>query len=167
MPSHDPTHCRERLATLMAEENAQLAALEGLLTHEYGMLQARDVEGLDKSGTRRQQCIAEILRIEDERRELCLTHGAGDAPDGLRNLLAWCDPTGLLRPALQEYGELTGRCREQNDRNGMLVNARLQSVSSMSNVLGGGASDGRTYGPGSGSRGGPASGYGRKLTTRA
>ena len=28
MPSHDPTLCREQLATLMAEQNAQLAALE-------------------------------------------------------------------------------------------------------------------------------------------
>ena len=34
MPSHDPTYCRERLATLMAEENAELAALEGLLTQD-------------------------------------------------------------------------------------------------------------------------------------
>jgi len=63
MTSHDPTHCRERLATLMAEQNAQLAALEHLLTHDYEKLQARDVEGLERSGTERQQCVGHIVRI--------------------------------------------------------------------------------------------------------
>ena len=75
MPSHDPTHCREQLATLMAEVNAQLAALESLLTQEYELLQTRDAEGLEKAGTARQQCIGHILRIEDERRALCRATG--------------------------------------------------------------------------------------------
>ena len=158
MLSHDPTHCRERLATLMAEQNALLAALENLLTREYEMLQARDIEGLESSGTERQQCIGHILRIEDERRELCRAIGRSDDPAALHSLLTWCDPAGLLRPVMREYRERTERCREQNDRNGILVNARLQRVSGM---------EVRTYGPGSGSRGEPTSDYGRKLTTRA
>jgi flagellar biosynthesis/type III secretory pathway chaperone len=151
MPSLDPTLCREQLATLMAAENAQLAELETLLTREYELLQARDAEGLEKAGTARQQCISHILRIEDERRELCRAAGHGEDPSGLHNLLAWCDPTGLLIPAMKEYRERTLRCREHNDRNGLLVNGRLQQ-------------EARTYGPGSDDEGG---GYGRKLTTRA
>lgn len=126
--SSDPTHCRERLATLMAGLNAQLAALESLLSQEYALLQARDAEGLENAGTARQQCIGQILRIEDERRALCRAAGHGDDPAGLHDLLAWCDPNGLLLPAMQEYRERTRRCREQNDRNGMLVNSRLQRV---------------------------------------
>ncbi len=156
MPSHDPTQCRERLATLMAGQNAQLAALERLLTHEHAMLQARDVEGLDRSGAERQQCVGHIARLEDERRELCRDFDRADDPAALHDLLTWCDPAGLLRPVMREYLELTRRCREQNDRNGMLVNARLQRVPGM---------DVRTYGPGT--SGGLASDYGRKLTTRA
>jgi flagellar biosynthesis/type III secretory pathway chaperone len=150
MPSLDPTQCREQLATLVAEENAQLAALENLLTQEYEMLQARDAEGLEKAGTARQQCIGHILRIEDERRELCRVAGHSDDPSGLQSLIAWCDPTGLLRPVMQEYRERTLRCREHNDRNGILVNGRLQQ-------------EARTYGPDS-DEGGD---NGRKLTTRA
>ena len=150
MPAHDPTHSREQLATLMAEENAQLAALEVLLSQEYELLQARDAEGLDKAGTARQQCIGQVLRIEEERRAMCRDAGHGDGPSALHSLLAWCDPTGLLRPAMQEYRERAARCREQNDRNGMLVNSRLQQ-------------QGRTYGPGSDD----SRGYARKLTTRA
>jgi flagellar biosynthesis protein FlgN len=150
MPSLDPTQCREQLATLMAEQNAQLAALEGLLTQEYTLLQTRDAEGLEQAGAARQQCLGHILRIEDERRALCRATGREDDTAGLHGLLAWCDPTGLLVPAMQEYRERTQRCREQNDRNGILVNGRLQQ-------------DARTYGPGSDEGGG----YGAKLTTRA
>ena len=150
MPSHDPAHCREQLATLMAEQNARLAALEGLLVQEYALLQTRDAEGLEAAGTARQQCIGHILRIEDDRRALCRATGRSDDPAGLHSLLAWCDPTGQLMPAMQEYRERTQRCREQNDRNGLLVNGRLQQ-------------EANTYGPGSDEVGG----YGRKLSTRA
>ena len=150
MPAHDPAHCREQLDTLMAEQNSRLATLEGLLVQEYALLQTRDAEGLEAAGTARQQCIGHILRIEDERRALCRATGRSDDPAGLHSLLAWCDPTGLLMPAMQEYRERTQRCREQNDRNGLLVNGRLQQ-------------DARTYGPGNDEVGG----YGRKLTTRA
>src|SRR5688572_6615601 len=150
MPTHDPTLCREQLAILMAEVNTHLAALEGLLTQEYDLLQTRDAEGLEKSGTARQQCIGHIVRIEDERRALCRATGRDEDTAGLHSLLSWCDPTGLLVPAMQEYRERTQRSREQNDRIGMLVNGRLQQ-------------EARTYGPGSDE----SSGYGRKLTTRA
>jgi flagellar biosynthesis/type III secretory pathway chaperone len=150
MPSHDPAHCREQLATLMAGQNAALAALEGLLMHEYALLQSRDAEGLEQAGTARQQCIGHILRIEDERRALCRAMGRGDDPSALHGLLAWCDPAGLLVPAMREYGERTRRCREQNDRNGILVNGRLQQET-------------RAYGPGSNDSGG----YGRQFTSRA
>jgi flagellar biosynthesis/type III secretory pathway chaperone len=163
MPSHDPTHCREQLATLMAEENALLAALEGLLAHEHGLLQSRDAEGLENAVTARQHCIARILHTEEERRALCRATGRGEDTAGLHGLLAWCDPTGLLVPAMQEYRERTLRCREQNDRNGKLVNSRLQGVAGILNALERSDGDGRTYGPG----GGEIRGYGGKLTTRA
>jgi len=152
MSSRDSTDCREQLATLMAEQNAQLAALERLLTQEYTLLHTRDAEGLETAGTARQQCISHILRIEDERRALCRAEGRNDDVAGLHDLLAWCDPSGLLMPAMQEYRERTQRCREQNDRNGILVNGRLH----------GDAQQAGTYGPGR-----DQGGYGQKFTTRA
>ena len=150
MQTHDPTHCREQLATLMAEQNAELAALEGLLAQEHGLLQSRNAEGLEQAATARQECIGHILRIEDERRALCRATGRADDLSGLQGLLAWCDPAGLLRPAMREYRDRTQRCREQNDCNGILVNGRLQQES-------------RSYGPG----GDDSGGYGRNFTTRA
>jgi flagellar biosynthesis/type III secretory pathway chaperone len=139
----------------VAESNNLLATLEGLLSHEHGMLQSRDADGLENAASARQQCVGDLSRIEDERRALCRDHGRGDDAAGLHSLLAWCDPTGLLWPAMQEYRERTRRCREQNDRNGILVNGRLQSDRA--------AGETRTYGPGSES----GQGYGRKFDTRA
>lgn len=149
MPAHDPARCRDQLALLMAEQNVHLAALESLLVHEYTLLQSRDAEGLEQAGTARQHCVGHILRIEDERSALCRATGRGEDPSGLQGLLAWCDPAGSLVAAMREYVERTRRCREQNDRNGQLVNARLQQES-------------RAYGAGS-----VESGSGRQFSTRA
>jgi flagellar biosynthesis/type III secretory pathway chaperone len=149
MPTRDPTHCREQLASLMAEQNMHLASLELLLTQEFALLQARDAEGLENAVAARQQCIAHVSRIEDERRSLCRAAGCPDDASGLHALLAWCDPSGSLRPVMSEYRERTARCREQNDRNGLLVNGRLHQE------------DG-AYGAADSS-----GDYGRKLFTRA
>ena len=59
------------------------------------------------------------------------------------------DPGAGLVAAMREYVERTRRCREQNNRNGQLVNARLQQES-------------RAYGAGS-----VESGSGRQFSTRA
>jgi flagellar biosynthesis/type III secretory pathway chaperone len=150
MPTLDPTNCREQLASLMAEQNMHLAALELLLTQEFDLLQARDADGLEKAVTARQQCIGHVSRIEDQRRALCRSAGCSDDASGLHALLAWCDPTASLRAVMSEYRERTARCREQNDRNGFLVNGRLQQES-----------DG--YGAGAD----PGGDRGRKLVTRA
>lgn len=163
MSTNDPTHCRERLATLLAGQNARLAALEDLLKHEYALLEARDVERLEQISAARKQCVDDILRFDDDRRELGRATGHADDAAGLHSLLAWCDPTGLLWPAMQEYRESTQRCREQNDRNGLLVIGRIQRTSARQNPLDGGAPAGNTYGPGSGND----HGYDGKLTTRA
>ena len=162
MPPREPTDCREQLATLMRDANAQLAALEGLLVREYALLQSGEVEDLEKAGTERQQCVGQVLRIEDERRALCRATGRSEDAAGLHSLLAWCDPTGLLLPVIQEYRDRTQRCRDQNDRNGMLVNGRLQGESGTPRVADGTVREGRAYGPGS-----DDSGYGHKLSTRA
>jgi flagellar biosynthesis/type III secretory pathway chaperone len=163
MTFSDPTPCRERLAALLAGQNAQLAALEDLLAREHALLEAQDVDGLEQAAAARKQCVDQILRFDDERRALARATGRGDDSSGLHSLLAWCDPAELLRPAVQEYRERTQRCREQNDRNGFLVIGRMQRTSGQLNVLNGGSPDGNTYGPGSGK----IRGYDSKLTTRA
>jgi flagellar biosynthesis/type III secretory pathway chaperone len=132
----EPQACRAQFARLLSDESTLLAQLEQQLQREHQYLAANDVEGLEQAGGTRQQTIARLLRVDDERNDLCrrLGHGAGHA--GLASLLRWCDPLGTLAAAQAGCTMLAGRCRTQNERNGALVTARLGRISGMLDLLG-------------------------------
>jgi flagellar biosynthesis protein FlgN len=145
IPAHvDAALCREHLGRLLNEEVALLGELESRLGHEYGLLVADDIDGLDAAGQARQSCVTRLLKLEDERVSLCRM--LGQAPDmkGVERLMAWCDPTGSLATLVGECAERSGRCRQQNLQNGMLVSARLQRVSQLLGLVGD-APQSRTY----------------------
>lgn len=140
----DQDTCRTRLARLLTEENALLAALAQQLKHEHELLAGNDVDGLEKASGSRQQTIAKLLRLEDERQGLCRQHGRNADRSGMAALLAWCDPTGTLASAQSGCASLAGACRAQNERNGALVTARLTRASGMLDLLADGNAP-RTY----------------------
>lgn len=160
----DSSLCRETLATLLGQEISSLDQLAALLAHEHELLVSNDVESLEKAMTERQACVGSIVRAEDERRSLCRMLGYADDRPGLESLLAWCDPSGSLKSRWADVASRGARCRELNDRNGALVNARLKRVETLLNGLTGRPNEGRTYGP-RGAYGKPTSG--RMLTVEA
>lgn len=131
----DRDTCRTRLARLLSEETALLAALAQQLEQEYELLAGNDVDGLEKAGGARQQTIAKLLQLEDERQALCRQHGRNADRSGMAALLAWCDPAGTLAAAQSGCASLAGACRAQNERNGALVTARLTRASGMLDLL--------------------------------
>ena len=142
----EPQACHAQLAQLLTEEQLLLALLTQQLQREHELLTINDVEGMEQAADARQASVAKLLRLDDDRRNLCRLLGQGADPIGLGVVMQWCDPTGDLQPAHTEVSRLAQRCREQNDRNGMLVNARLSRVSGMLDMLNGGsAPSGRTY----------------------
>jgi flagellar biosynthesis protein FlgN len=143
----DADLCREHLGRLMGEETRLLSELETLLDSEYGYLTDNDIDGLERAGTARQACMGELLRIEDERRSLCRMSGKSADVQGLEQLLKWCDPQGMLRGHWGKCAEHATRCRERNDRNGMVVAARLKRVEGMLNIITGRGQQPATYGP--------------------
>lgn len=142
----EPLTCRTQLAQLLDEEAALLAQLEQQLVREHEMLSANDVEQLEQAAGTRQQTIAKLLRLDDERSALCRLLGHGSGQGGLAALLAWCDPTGTLAAAQSGCAERAGRCRMQNERNGALVTARLNRVAGMLDMMAGNQAA-RTYAP--------------------
>jgi flagellar biosynthesis/type III secretory pathway chaperone len=140
----DRDTCRTRLARLLSEENALLATLAQQLTQEHGLLAGNDVDGLEKASGTRQQTIARLLRVEDERQALCRQLGRSADRSGMAALLTWCDPDGTLAAAQSACATLAGTCRAQNERNGALVTARLTRASGMLDLLAG-SNAGRTY----------------------
>ena len=133
----EPAHCRESLEQLLTDEIRSLGQLQTLLAQEHDLLVSNDIEGLEQAGAARQRCVASLVQIEMERRSLCRALGRPEDPQGIESLLAWCDAGGTMKNRWNECAQLAAVCREQNDRNGMLVNARLKRIETMLRSFGG------------------------------
>ena len=142
----DPEVYREALAALLTDESTALGQLEKLLQREHEVLQAGDIGALNTMAHQRQAKIGELAQIEEHRRELCRAHGHSPNRAGLEQLMMWCDPEGSLVFRLRECVERAVQCREINDHNGILVNARLRNVSERLAALTG-RGEANTYGP--------------------
>lgn len=127
--------CREQFNRHLSDESALLTLLEQQLRREHELLVANDIEGLENAGSARQQTVARLLRLDDERRDLCRLRNLPQDAAGLATLLSWCDPTGSLATAQAQCATQAQRCREQNERNGALVTARLNRVNGMLGMI--------------------------------
>ena len=142
----DASLTRDHLSRLLAEENAALAEFETLLTREHGALKSRDIGALEALADARQASVTRMLKLEDERRSLCSMLGYGTDLAALANLLAWCDPRRSLSAAYEECSARARRCRDLNDRNGILVGAQMKRVEGMLGAITGVPAQ-RSYGP--------------------
>jgi flagellar biosynthesis/type III secretory pathway chaperone len=131
----DQALCREQLAALLRDEQQQLEQLTHLLEAECGAIQANNLDALDERGTARSRAMGALLRIQDERRGMLSQLGYPDSLDGLENLLRWCDPGKSLLSQWRRCADLATRCRELNESNGVMVNARLRRVEGMLEVI--------------------------------
>ena len=125
-----------------------------MMSTEHELLAANDVEGLDAAGSARQDTVTRLLRIDDDRRNLCRMTGRGTDQVALGQMLAWCDPQGTLATAQADCAVRAQRCREQNERNGALVSARLSRVAGMLDMLSGNLAE-KTYAPRAGTHAAP------------
>jgi flagellar biosynthesis/type III secretory pathway chaperone len=162
----DAAACRSQLDRLLRDETTLLRLLEQQLDAEHGLLKANDIEALETAGAARQDTVARLLRLDDERRQLGRALGKGDDQAGMAALLVWCDPAGSLADAYRHCAAQADRCREQNNRNGALVAARLSRVSDMLRQINPATNAARTYAPNQSAT--PARlEAGRMVTTRA
>lgn len=162
----DAAACRSQLDRLLRDETTLLQLLEQQLDAEHSLVKANDIEGLEQAGGTRQDTVMRLLRLEDERQQLCRALGKDSGPAGISALLQWCDPQGTLAEAYQRCAAQAQRCREHNERNGALVAARLQRVSNMLGALNPSSSGTSLYGP-RGSNESSRSTAGRVLTVSA
>src|ERR1700753_471911 len=123
----DAQTCRTKMKRLIQEETAALRELAILLEREYTHLQASAVDSLTDTMRDRHLCVGRILKMDDERRELCRSLGRPFDLKGLEALMGWCDPQGALVPDWQACTAAAARCRGLNDRNSAMAGARLQN----------------------------------------
>lgn len=139
--------CREHLAELIHEELKLLEALYGLLEQERGVIASGDLQALERSTTQRQAQVAALAQTEAQRNSLCSMHGQSPDAAGLARILRWCDPKGELAGPLAQCRERALRCRQVNDRNGLMVSAHLKRVDERLRALRGRTDRAATYGP--------------------
>jgi flagellar biosynthesis/type III secretory pathway chaperone len=158
--SPDAEVCREHLASLLGEETAALRELEDLLSREYDVLGAKNLAAIERTALIRAEMMGGLARIEEQRRALCTIHGY--TPDwlGLESLMQWCDAEGTLLHLLRECARRATNCRDLNNKNGTLVQARLKQVEGLLAALTP-SSQPVTYGPRGGT--GPAGRRSREL----
>jgi flagellar biosynthesis protein FlgN len=142
----DPQVSRDTLANLLQEEIAALGELERLLLKERTVLESNEMAAIESVTRERQARMGALVRIEEQRRALCRLHGRSADMVGLEELLNWCDPRGSLRELMRARSQQALRCRDLNDRNGVLVAARLRHVESRLAVLTGRSNLTVTYG---------------------
>ena len=142
----DATLTRDTLARLLSEENAALTEFEALLDREHTALKTRDIEALEALSDARQANVTGLLKLEDERRSVCSMLGYDTDLSGLAKLIAWCDPRRSLARAYEECSERARRCRDCNDRNGILVGAQIKRVEGLLGAITGVGAP-RAYGP--------------------
>jgi flagellar biosynthesis/type III secretory pathway chaperone len=142
----DANLTREHLTRLLAEENHALADFESLLEREHEALMARDIDALEALSGARQTSVTHMLKLEDERRGICGMLGYDTDLSGLAKLIAWCDPRRSLGAAYDECSTRARRCRDLNDRNGILVGAQIKRVEGLLGAITGAPAP-RTYGP--------------------
>jgi flagella synthesis protein FlgN len=144
----DPEVCREHLAEILGEEAGLLGELRALLEREGEVLDTRDAVAAEKTLLARQDRMAALTRLEEQRRSLCSLHGYSADRMGLEHLMMWCDPEGSLVSRLRECAKGAAACRELNDRNGTVVTAKLHQVEGLLGALTGRpAVPADTYGP--------------------
>ena len=143
----NPSLTRDALERLLVEENGALSEFETLLDKEHGALRARDIDALEALADARQASLVRLLKIEDERRGLCSMHGYETDLMGLARLIAWCDPGRSLVARYDECSTRAKRCRELNDRNGILVGAQMKRVEGLLGAITGTNHEPRAYGP--------------------
>jgi flagellar biosynthesis protein FlgN len=131
----EPTVYRDHLQRLLNDQQALLAQLESLLDEEQTIIAAQDIEALERTGVQRQSYVGDLMRIEDERSNLCRMLGKPSTPAGLEEVVKWCDPTHSLRAQTDECTAQAIRCRDANDRNGILVSTRLKYVTGMLDIV--------------------------------
>jgi flagellar biosynthesis/type III secretory pathway chaperone len=143
----NPALTRDALDRLLVEENGALAEFETLLDKEHVALRARDIDALEALADARQASLVRLLKLEDERRGLCSMHGYDADLVGLAKLIAWCDPARSLLKRYDECSTRAKRCRDLNDRNGILVGAQMKRVEGLLGAITGVGREPQAYGP--------------------
>jgi flagellar biosynthesis/type III secretory pathway chaperone len=156
------------LNSLLDRQIAAGTALLAALESERSTLTGFDPAALEHSTAEKERLVAEFDRIDAERRQSVARLGFGPTRADMVELIrAAEDPAyredsrqaGPLAARWRRLVAVAERCRDANERNGLIVSMHSRRVTKTLNVLRTGRADELTYGP----TGGAVAGYARAL----
>lgn len=130
---------RTHTGRVLNDEAQLLLQLETLLQKETAIVRGDDADAIAAIGASRHDCIAALTRLEAERSASCRMLSFGEGGAAFDKLLTWCDQDGELRRRWRANLDLARRCKQLNERNGILVNAQLNHVQQLLTAMRGGA----------------------------
>jgi len=119
------------LTAAVDEMRLAVGQLMDALTTERSALETADVDTLNQAGASKHELMLRLEQLDSERVQL--SRNADDA-------------SRVLAPKWQEILQSLRACEQLNERNGQLVNARLQQVRKALAVLTGNEADASVYG---------------------
>jgi flagellar biosynthesis/type III secretory pathway chaperone len=152
-------HAQDLQPALQAHLDAQIAAAENLLKtleDERTALKGADAHALVDAGAAKVAALTRFEELEQARRLLCQGRDDRatferlietlDRPTSFQAAGSSIGPGATLQTTWQRLLELTGRCRDSNQTNGLIVTHRQKQIRQLLGMLRGGGSA-QTYGP--------------------
>ena len=121
----------QALTATVEEMRLAVGQLMDALNSERSALETADVDTLNQAGASKHELMLRLEQLDSERVQL--SRNADDA-------------SRVLAPKWQEILQSLRACEQLNERNGQLVNARLQQVRKALAVLTGNEADASVYG---------------------
>jgi flagellar biosynthesis/type III secretory pathway chaperone len=116
---------RGRLEELLDREIAVARTLAATLDHEREALTGQTAEALKQQAADKMQLLAQLEKLEDERR--ALSRAASQALPGTR-LAAPGLPAPGIAQRWNTLMEIVARCRSSNEVNGYIINTRRGQI---------------------------------------
>ncbi len=138
----------EALAQVLDEQIAAATRLAEGLRVERAALSGRTIEALHTATRDKEQLFARFEELEQERRMLCATLGAGTERSSMEAVLRAQPRVARegLQARWQRLMELAARCRDANETNGMIAQNRQRQLLQLLGLMRSAAHGGATYG---------------------
>ncbi len=139
--------CRSSLEAVLRDSRLHAAELEALLSAEQAALRDQDSDALENVAAKKLGCVSALDELESTRRGIAIRAGFTTDPDGMSELLAWCDKDDVLQREWNALLDTASRCERQNRSNGAVSHVRAQQIRAALAILSGNPDATHIYSP--------------------
>jgi flagella synthesis protein FlgN len=125
---------REQLEHLLQREAESVQGLAVTLTLEFEALEGNDADSLNDVVSRKEQQLAELNNLANERTAL-LQHAGFDADRAGFAAALDADDSGALRPLWEQVEAALLKCQQQNEINGKLLDVSKQQTQELLSLM--------------------------------